>query len=176
LPRTCGIPAAHLRGDGKGVRTFFQRADRGKALGMTKPRRADEAGGPGSASRGLAIGFGQPPHAQAQTRSAPTHPLADGPPSLLGRGGQPATDRRGTARSTYQRQPRHTAWRRDLGSAHRTATQPPVDTATTGKTNQRVLRPDTFSDTSFPQVGSSHLQSHPTAWYRAAEEGDCHAD
>jgi putative transposase len=28
------------RGDGKGVRTLFQRADRGKALGMAKLRRA----------------------------------------------------------------------------------------------------------------------------------------
>lgn len=59
---------------------------------------------------------------------------------------------------------------------HRTATQPPVDPAATGKTEQRVLRPDTFSNTSFPHVGRSHLQSHPTEWYAAAEEGDCHAD
>ncbi len=68
-------------------------------------------------------------------------PLADGPPSPLGRAGQPATDRRGTARSAYQRQPRHTVWRRDLGSAHRTEAQPPLDPATTGKTEKRVLTP-----------------------------------
>jgi hypothetical protein len=83
--------------------------------------------------------------AQARTRSAPTHPLADGPPTPLGRAGQQATDRLGTARRAYQRQPRHTVGRRDLGSAHRAATQPPVNPATTGKTEERVLA---LSDTS----------------------------
>ena len=76
-------------------------------------------------------------------RSARTLPQVDGPPNPLGRAGQQATDRRGTARSSdrsaYQSQPRHTVGRRDLDAAHRAATQPPVNRATTGKTEERVL-------------------------------------
>jgi putative transposase len=45
------------RGDENGVRTLFKRADRGQAVGMGRPRHADEAGGLGSASRGQALAF-----------------------------------------------------------------------------------------------------------------------
>ena len=79
--------------------------------------------------------------AYARTRFAPALPLGDGLPNPLGRAAQQATDRRGTARSSYQSQPRHPVGRRDRGSAHRAATPPPLEPATTGKTEQRILRP-----------------------------------
>ena len=128
-------------GAGTGVRTRFARADRGRAVGMARPRRADEAGGPGSASRGLAMAFVQPLAGPARTRSASPLLVANGPPTPLGRAGQQVAGRHETARSAYQRQPTHTVGRRDLGSAQCAATQPPVNPATTGKTAKRVLTP-----------------------------------
>ena len=62
------------------------------------------------------------------------------PPPWAERVNKPLT-RRETARSANQRQPRHAVGRRDLGSIHRAATQPPVAPATTGKTEKRVRTP-----------------------------------
>jgi hypothetical protein len=109
------------------------------------------------------MGFVQPLAAPARTRSATALPLADGPPTPLGRAGQQATDRRGTARSSersaYQSQPRHTVGRRDLGSAHRAATQSPVNPATTGKTEKRVLTPFLFPRSDCPAGREAIQQS-----------------
>ena len=140
---------------GDGARTRFVRADRGQAVGMARRRRADEAGGPGSASRGLVRAFVQPLAAKARTRSAPPLRVATGPPTPLGRAGQQVADRRETARSAHQGHPRHTVGQRDLGSAHHAATQPPVNPATTRKTAKRVLTP--FPSSTPDQASNARL-------------------
>ncbi len=151
-------------GAGNGVRTRFVRADRGQAVDMVRPRRADEAGGPGSASQRLAMAFVQPLAGPARTLSASPLPVANGPPTRLGRAGQQVADRRETARSAHQGHPRHTVGQRDLGSAHHAATQPPVNPATTRKTAKRVLTP-------FPSSANSLTRGSPRTKHRMLVSG-----